>query len=209
MTKQQHADDDCKYSGEQLLPVSMCVARAATASRCVSSLAASRASSFPTASLAAARTSSNLDVSPKSTCHCQRQPNRHAHRASRCRRRRIFVRFRVEKEGRERLPKGAEKARAGIPTNRARPPMVPPRAGELGCSGQAKDCRGEYFCTAHCRARGWPPPIGWGSIFRLTRAWRAYLIFDPQKRTAQGSRAILTWQGIANVLGASSSGQAF
>jgi hypothetical protein len=27
---------------------------------------------------------------------------------------------------------GAEKARAGIPTNRARPPMVPPRAGELG-----------------------------------------------------------------------------
>jgi hypothetical protein len=78
------------------------------------------------------------------------------------------------------------------------------------CSGQAKDCRGEYFCTAHCRARGWPPPIGWGSIFRLTRAWRAYLIFDPQKRTAQGSRAILTWrEGIANVLGASSSGQAF
>jgi hypothetical protein len=138
--------------------------------------------------------------------------NRHAHRASRCRRRRIFVRSSLAWRKRD----GSDYRRARRKQEQAYPQTVPvllwclrERANSV-CSGQAKDCRGEYFCTAHCRARGWPPPIGWGSIFRLTRAWRAYLIFDPQKRTAQGSRAILTWrEGIANVLGASSSGQAF
>jgi hypothetical protein len=39
---------------------------------------------------------------------------------------RAFV-ARVEKEGRERLPKGAEKVRARMRSNRARPPLVPPR----------------------------------------------------------------------------------
>jgi hypothetical protein len=39
---------------------------------------------------------------------------------------RAFV-ARVEKEARERAPKGAEKGRARMRTNRARPPIVPPR----------------------------------------------------------------------------------
>jgi hypothetical protein len=58
---------------------SMCAVRALITSRCVSLRAASRASRFPTASLAAARTLSNSGVSPKSTCRCRRQPGRHAH----------------------------------------------------------------------------------------------------------------------------------
>jgi len=48
----------------------------------VSLWAESQASRFPTASSAAARTSSNSGASPRSTCPCHRQLGRHAHRTS-------------------------------------------------------------------------------------------------------------------------------
>ena len=73
---------------------------------------------FPTASSAVARISSNSGASPKSTWACLCQQGHHAHRVSQCRRRRICA-ARIEKEGRERLPKRPEKVRPQYKASKA------------------------------------------------------------------------------------------
>jgi hypothetical protein len=71
---------------------SMCAIRALITLRCASSWAASQASRFPTALSAAARTSSNTSVSPRSTCPSRCHQGRRAHRVSPRRRQRSCVR---------------------------------------------------------------------------------------------------------------------